>query len=239
MQVCLGRPSHGSMPLWTSVFFGGWASNGQDSPEACPRVIFNWKNFIEQLKLTLTWMLIETGEGPMCWVQYANMWQDCSLSAVQRKTTFVEQSRWPELSLFGPMPWCSFPCQKLLPKLAQKNCHTTVWIYPWKRSPTIADSILVSDQTDLFSFATHGDEYGKKSSPTETGKGGHWTPVFFCGCTSKGQDSPKASPRLFSNERTWQNNYILLLPGWLGDEVKLSRRQPVAIRHLVRHERWP
>ena len=29
-----------------------------------------------------------------------------------------------------------------------------------ERTPTIADSILVSDQTDLFSFATHGDEYG-------------------------------------------------------------------------------
>ena len=29
-----------------------------------------------------------------------------------------------------------------------------------ERTPTIADSILVSDQTDLFSFATYGDEYG-------------------------------------------------------------------------------
>ena len=25
-------------------------------------------------------------EGPVCWVQCANMWQDCSLTAVQRKT---------------------------------------------------------------------------------------------------------------------------------------------------------
>ena len=26
---------------------------------------------------------------------------------------------------------------------------------------------------------------------------------------------------------------------WMGDEVKLSKRQPVAILQLVRHERWP
>ena len=88
------------------------------------------------------------------------MWQNCYLTAVQRKTTFVEQSWWPELSLFGSRPLCSFPRQKLLPKLAQKNCHTTLWIYPWKTTSTLADSILVSDQTDLFSFTTHGDEYG-------------------------------------------------------------------------------
>ena len=88
------------------------------------------------------------------------MWQNCYLTAVQRKTTFVEQSWWPEFDMFGSIPWCSFPRQKLLPKLAQKSCHTTVRIYPWKTTPTIADSILVSDQTDLFSFTTHGDEYG-------------------------------------------------------------------------------
>ena len=35
---------------------------------------------------------------------------------------------WPELKMFGSMPLCSFPRQKLLPKLGQKNCHTTVWI---------------------------------------------------------------------------------------------------------------
>ena len=38
--------------------------------------------------------------------QYAEskMWQDCSLTAVQRKTAFLEQSWWP-----GSMLWCSFP----------------------------------------------------------------------------------------------------------------------------------
>ena len=71
-------------------------------------------------------------EGWVCWVQLANMWQHCSLTAVQRKTAFVEESWWPEFNLFGSMPWCSFPWHKLLPMLAPKNCHTTVWI--WSRS---------------------------------------------------------------------------------------------------------
>ena len=38
-------------------------------------------------------------------------------------------SWWTELKMFGSMPWCSFPRQKLLPKLGQKNCHTTTWIW--------------------------------------------------------------------------------------------------------------
>ena len=40
----------------------------------------------------------------------------------------------PELKMRGSMPWCSFARQKLLPKLAQQNCHTAVWIYPWKNA---------------------------------------------------------------------------------------------------------
>ena len=51
-------------------------------------------------------------------------WQHFSLSAVQRKTAFVQQSLWPEFDMFGSMPWCSFPWHKLLPRLAQKNCYT-------------------------------------------------------------------------------------------------------------------
>ena len=53
-----------SMPLWTSVFLGGWASNSQDSPKASPRVIFHRKNLTEQLKLILKWILIERWTRP-------------------------------------------------------------------------------------------------------------------------------------------------------------------------------
>ena len=46
------------------MFFDGWASNDQDLPKARPRVIFEWKNFIQQLKLLLKWMLIERWTRP-------------------------------------------------------------------------------------------------------------------------------------------------------------------------------
>ena len=45
-------------------FFCGCASNGQDSPKASPRVVFNWKNFTEQLKLILKWIRIEKWTRP-------------------------------------------------------------------------------------------------------------------------------------------------------------------------------
>ena len=54
----------------------------------------------------------------------ANMGQHCSLSAVQRKTAFLEQSWWREFEMFGSTPWCSFPWHKLLPRLTPKNCYT-------------------------------------------------------------------------------------------------------------------
>ena len=51
-----------------------------------------------------------------------------------------------------------------------------IWVY-----------ILVFDEGDFCRFA-------KESLPTEIGKGRHWTSVFFYGCASSSQDSPKASP---------------------------------------------
>ena len=110
------------------MLFCGCASNGQDSPKASPRVIFNWKNFIEQLKLILKWRLIETGEGPICWVQCANM--------------------------------CAEKCSR---------CGT----------------VMIHD-----------------------------TSMFFCGCASSGQDSPKASPRVIFN---WKNfiEQLKLILKWI------------------------
>ena len=53
------------------------------------------------------------------------VWQLCKERQPLRNS---HDSSWPELKMFGLMPVCSFPRQKLLPKLAQKNCHTRVWI---------------------------------------------------------------------------------------------------------------
>ena len=53
------------------------------------------------------------------------VWQLCKERQPLRNS---HDSWWPELKMFGSMPLCSFPRQKLLPKLGQKNCHTTTWI---------------------------------------------------------------------------------------------------------------
>ena len=95
--------------------------------------------------------VVRGGEGWACRVQRANMWQHCSLSAVprqtapiadsilvsavQRKTVFVEQSWWPEFDMFGSMPWCSFPWHKLLPRLTQNNCF--LYSLPSKFDPWV------------------------------------------------------------------------------------------------------
>ena len=51
-------------------------------------------------------------------------------------------SWWPELKMFGSMPWCSFPWHKLLPRLAQKIKCCTVY----------SDSLnLIHEFTSLFS----------------------------------------------------------------------------------------
>ena len=99
----------------------------QDSPKASPMAIFKWKNLMEQLNPLLEWICwMKVGEGWVCWVQLANMWQHCSVTAVQRKTAYhcVQEWWWPEFNLSGSMPWCSFPWHKHLPRLAQKDCCT-------------------------------------------------------------------------------------------------------------------
>ena len=96
----------------------------QDSRKASPMAIFKWKNLIGQLNPLLDECWMKVGERWVCWVQHANMWQHCSLTAVQRKTAVVEESWWPEFNLFGSIPWCSFPWRKILPRLTQTNCYT-------------------------------------------------------------------------------------------------------------------
>ena len=142
------------------------------------------------------------------------VWQLCK----ERQPLWnCHDSWWPELKMFGSMPLCSFPRQKLVPKLGQKNCHTTTWIYP------IADSILVSDQTDLFSFATYGDEYGvprkalpRKQANVDTGH--QIRPMVIC---------PRA---LFK----WKNfiEQLKLILKWMLIE---KRRRPSMLSSMCQH----
>ena len=159
----------------------------------------------------------------------ANMGQHCSLTAVQRKTACVEESWWPELNLFGSMPLCSFPWHTLLPRLMQNNCCT---VYSLN---------LIREFTSLFRRSDFC-RFAKESLPTEVGKGRHWTSVFFCGCTSRSQDSPKASPMAIFK---WKNLIGQLNPllewmlneSWRRLNANTSQTQHVPLRaNIASHQ---
>ena len=81
------------------------------------------------------------------------------------------------------MPWCSFPWHKLLSRLTQKNCY--IYTLQSKFDPWVY--IRVFNQPALCRFAW-------ESLPGETGKGRHWTPVFFCGCASNAPRFAQGQP---------------------------------------------
>ena len=184
----------GSLSLWTSVFFRGRASNSQDSPKASPRAIFKWKNSVEPLQLLSNddrWGKLNANMRQYVPLR-TSMGQHWSLSAVQKKTAFVEQSWWPELNLFGSMRWCSFPWHtwhNLLLRLAQKNCCIN----------------LIDEFTSLLSPNVKVIFAASLSL---------WTSVFFRGRASNSQDSPKASPRAIFK---WKNSVepLQLLSQWM------------------------
>ena len=169
-----------------------------NQPKASPRVIFSWKNFIQQLKVILVRILIERWRRPSM------------LSSMCQHVTRLQFDRCAKKdSLCGTVMmawiwhvWINAIVFVRTAKAPPKAGATELSYSSLNLS--LKERLLVSDQTDLFSFATHGDEYGMpRKALTETGKGRHWTLLFFCGCASKGQDSPKVSPRLLSSERTW------------------------------------
>ena len=125
---------------------------------------------------------MKVGEGWVCWVQHVNMWQHCSVTAVQRKTAFVEESWWPEFNLSGSMPWCSFPWHKHLPRLAQKNCCT---VYSLN---------LIHEFTSLFSTNLLYAGLPRKAFPGKQAKVDTGHQCFSVVAQATPQDSPKASP---------------------------------------------
>ena len=95
--------------LWHSVVP---QTNSQDSPKASPRVIFNWKNFIEPLKLIAQM----NADWKVDKAQYAEfnvptcgkiaVWQLCR----ERQPLWNRHdSWWPELKMFGSMPLVFVP----------------------------------------------------------------------------------------------------------------------------------
>ena len=105
------------------------------------------KNFIEPRKLLSQWMT--GGDSWMtpctnmcpCMPACANIavWQLCTEVQPLRNS---HDSWWPELKMFGSMPWCLFPLHKLFPRLAQKYC-CTVWIWSMSLHPCFAEDDVV------------------------------------------------------------------------------------------------
>ena len=96
VSVYIGKLYHSSTCLCGHQCFSVIAQATQDSPKASPRVIFKWKNLIEQLKPLLEWMLYER-------------WSRLSVqsSTCQHGPTLQFVSRAEKDSLFGTvmMAW--------------------------------------------------------------------------------------------------------------------------------------
>ena len=107
----------------------------------------------------------------------ANMGQHCSLSAVQRRTAFLEQSWWPEFDVFGSMPWCLFPWHKLLSRLTSTNCYK---VYSLN---------LIDEFTSLFSPKVIVAGLPWESFPHA------FVDISVSVVVQATQDAPKASPR--------------------------------------------
>ena len=97
MQECQRKPSRGNRHMQTSVFFCGCGDSPRFAQWLFSKERTWWNNWTHCSNEC--WM--KGGEGWVCWVRLANMWQHCSLTAVQRKTPFVEESWWPEFHMFG------------------------------------------------------------------------------------------------------------------------------------------
>ena len=148
------------------------------------------------IKLLLKWMLIERWRRPS---MLSSMRQH--VTRLQFDSCAEKDSLCGTVSHDGLNLTCLDQCHvfvptaKAPPKAGAKELSYNSLNLAWKTTPTIADSILVSDQTDLFSFATHRDEYGmpRKALPRKQAKVD----------TGHQYSAPGPSPRLFSNERTW------------------------------------
>ena len=146
------------------------------------------------------WM--KGGEGWVCWVEWTNVRQHCSLTAVQRKTAFVCKSHDWHFCINATV---FVPIAQAPPKAGAKELlysQSTIQIWCWVY-------ILVFDEGDFCRFA-------KESLPTEIGKVSRCTSVFFCGCTSS-QDSPKASPMAIFKWKNLMEQLNLLLK-WMLNE---------------------
>ena len=181
LQVCLGK----AFPTEACQRFAQGQPKGYFQTKVFELLLYQFSQWKKGGEGCVCWELLRY-DAEIWWVQRANMCKLCSLSAVQRKTACVEQSWWPEFDMFGSMPWCSFPWHKLLPMmLAQKNCHTTVWIWSMSSHPRLRLKVIVAGLPEK--------AFPQKHAFVDIS-------VFLC-CASNAKDSPKASRKAIFNQK--------------------------------------
>ena len=119
LQVCLGKAFprkqafvHISVFLWLRKQQPRFAQGQPKGYSLTKELVRTTEAFA---RMNVVW------EGPVCWVQCANMWQDCSLSAVQRQPV---RNRHDGLNLtcLDQCHGVGSPWHKLLRSLTRKNC---------------------------------------------------------------------------------------------------------------------
>ena len=137
MQVCLGKTSNDNRQR-VDTGHECFTIVAQATAKICPKpaqsLFSNERTWYQELDWTTEamnpWM--KGGEGWM--PTYTNMcfyvpaWANIAVCQLCRERQPLRNSHdGPELKMFGSMPWCSFPWQKLLPRLAQNCCTVQIW----------------------------------------------------------------------------------------------------------------
>ena len=193
LQVRLGKLSHRRMPLWTSVFFCGCASNAKDSPKASPRPA--QRLFSNTSVWTTAKSIFPMKER---WGRLRMLRYDLMSSMCQHVPTLQFVSCAEKHSLCGTvmMAWIwhvwinamvLVPMAQAPPKAGAKEL--------WHNSLN-----LIQELTSLFSL--------RWLLQVCLGKPSHgsmplWTSVFFCAAQATPKIRPRPAQRLFSNTSVW------------------------------------
>ena len=126
MQVCLGKPSHKNRQRWTldiSVFL--WLRKIRPRPAQglFPIERTSYNNYKVYSQMNADWK-VDKAQYAEFNVPRCGKIAVCQLCRERQPLWNSHDSWWPELKMFGSMPWCLFPWHKLLPRLAQKTCCT-------------------------------------------------------------------------------------------------------------------
>ena len=101
----------------------GVRSHGKSSSQSCcRRIIIRQSEFDPWVYILVSPKMIYGG-WPRKAFSRKQAFVDINAFLWLRKQQWnSHDSWWPELNMFGSRPWCSFPWQKLVSKLVQKNC---------------------------------------------------------------------------------------------------------------------